>query len=200
MPCYRIDNMTPVVGAGTYIHPTAVLIGDVIVGANCYIGPGASLRGDFGRIVMHDGANLQDTCVVHGFPKYDTVIETDGHVSHGAVIHGCRIGANAMIGINAVVMDEAQIGEGCIVAALTYVKPGFVAPPGSVIAGIPAAVKRDLKADELDWKTEGTALYQRLAGRSLSTMTEVQPLVSAEKDRPRFTVEDLKPLHLSRES
>jgi len=107
MPCYEIDEIRPVVHPTAYLHPTAVLIGDVIIGAGCYIGPACSLRGDFGRLIVEDGANIQDTCVVHGFPGTDTVVEMDGHIGHGAILHGCRIGRNAMVGMNAVVMDKA---------------------------------------------------------------------------------------------
>ena len=135
MKVFSIDGITPVVHTTAFVHPSAVLIGDVIVGAGCYVGPCASLRGDYGRIILEDGANLQDTCIMHGFPNADTVVEKNGHISHGAVIHGARIGENAMIGINAVVMDEAVIGKECMIAALSYVKPGFEAPPRSVPAG-----------------------------------------------------------------
>ena len=195
MKVFSIDGITPVIDSTAYVHPSAVLIGDVIIGAGCYIGPCASLRGDYGRIVVRDGANLQDTCVMHGFPNADTVVEKNGHISHGAVIHGARIGENAMIGINAVVMDEAEIGKECMVAAMSYVKPGFRAPPRSVIAGIPAVVKRDLKDDEVTWKTEGTELYQQLAVRSQQTMQEVAPLTEVEPDRRRMTVGNFSPLH-----
>ena len=195
MKVFSIDGITPVIDSTAYVHPSAVLIGDVIVGAGCYIGPCASLRGDYGRIVVRDGANLQDTCVMHGFPNADTVVEKNGHISHGAVIHGARIGENTMIGINAVVMDEAEIGKECMVAAMSYVKPGFRAPPRSVIAGIPAVVNRGLKDDELTWKTEGTELYQQLAVRSQQTMQEVAPLTEVEPDRRRMTVGDFSPLH-----
>ncbi len=104
---YAIGGVTPVIHPSAFVHPTAVLIGDVIIGPRCYVGPLACLRGDFGRLIMEEGANLQDTCVVHGFPGSDTVIEVDGHIGHGAVIHGARIGRNALVGMNAVVMDGA---------------------------------------------------------------------------------------------
>ena len=104
---YAIDGIVPVVDPTAFVHPTAVLIGDVIVGPGCYVGPCASLRGDFGRLILERGANLQDTCVMHGFPGTDTVVEEDGNVGHGAVLHGCRIGKNALIGMNAVIMDNA---------------------------------------------------------------------------------------------
>jgi phenylacetic acid degradation protein len=90
--CYAIEDLIPVVDPTAYVHPTAVLIGDVIIGPRCYVGPAACLRGDFGRITLQDGANVQDTCVIHGFPETDTIIETDGHIGHGAVIHGAQSG------------------------------------------------------------------------------------------------------------
>ena len=120
MPCYSLEGLTPVVDPTAYVHPTAVLIGDVIIGPGCYVGPLAALRGDFGRIILEEGANLQDTCVMHGFPDSDTVVERNGHIGHGAVLHGCRIGADALVGMNAVVMDKAHIGERCIVAATAF--------------------------------------------------------------------------------
>ena len=199
MPTYSIEGVTPVVAPSAYVHPSAVLIGDVIVGPGCYVGPCASLRGDLGRIVLEEGANLQDTCVMHGFPGGDTVIACAGHVSHGAVLHGCRIGRNVMIGINAVIMDEAIIGESSIVAALSYVKPGFSAPPRSVLAGIPAIVKRELSETELAWKREATATYQRLAERCREDLTLTEPLTQVEAARPRVSAGDIRPLHRARE-
>ncbi len=139
---YEINGLVPVVHPTAFIHPTAVLIVDVIIGPGCYVGPAACLRGDFGRLILEDGANIQDTCVMHGFPNTDTVIEQDGHVGHGAVLHGCRIGRNAMVGMNAVIMDNATIGESSIVAALAFVKADAQIPPRSLVAGIPARAHR----------------------------------------------------------
>ena len=121
--------MIPVVDPTAFVHPAAILIGDVIVGPRCYVGPAASLRGDFGRLELRAGANLQDTCVMHGFPNTDTVVEEDGHIGHGAVLHGCRIGRNALVGMNAVIMDGAEIGAECIVAAMTFVRANMKVPP-----------------------------------------------------------------------
>jgi phenylacetic acid degradation protein len=194
MPCYEIDGITPVVDPTAYVHPTAILIGDVIVGAGCYIGPAASLRGDFGRLVLEAGANLQDTCVMHGFPGTDTVVETDGHIGHGAVLHGCRIKRNALVGMNAVVMDNAVVGEAAMVAACAFVKAGMEIPPRMLAAGVPAKLVRELSDRELAWKVEGTATYQQLTRRCLSTMREVLPLAAAEPGRKRFTMEGVVPL------
>ncbi|MGD8710305.1 MAG: phenylacetic acid degradation protein PaaY [Ectothiorhodospiraceae bacterium] len=195
MPCYSIDGLRPVVHPDAYVHPTAVLIGDVIVGPGVYVGPCASLRGDFGRLVLEAGSNLQDTCVMHGFPGTDTVVEEDGHIGHGAVLHGCRVARNAMVGMNAVVMDNAVIGESSIVAASAFVKADTELPARSLIVGVPAKVVRELTDDEIAWKSEGTATYQELARRSAATMVEVTPLAEMEEGRRRLDVSDLEPLY-----
>ena len=176
MPCYRIDDWIPVVHPDAFVHPSAVLIGNVVVGSRCYVGPAACLRGDFGRIVMEEGSNVQDTCVLHGFPGADTLVEADGHVGHGAVLHGCTVGRNALVGMNAVVMDNARIGADAFVSASSFVKAGFVVPDAHLLAGVPGRVVRPLTADEIEWKRTGTRAYQVLAERSLRTMVEVTPL------------------------
>ncbi|MBN9695736.1 MAG: phenylacetic acid degradation protein PaaY [Zoogloea sp.] len=191
---YAIDGIVPVVDPTAYVHPSAVLIGDVIVGPGCYVGPCASLRGDFGRLILEKGANLQDTCVMHGFPGTDTVVEEDGHIGHGAVLHGCRVGRNALVGMNAVIMDNAVIGEASIVAASAFVKAGMEIPPGMLVAGMPAKVVRPLSEEEIRWKGEGTATYQDLTRRCLATMVETTPLTEIEPDRPRIHMPDVVPL------
>jgi phenylacetic acid degradation protein len=188
MPCYEIDGLTPVVHPTAFVHPSAVLIGDVIVGPGCYVGPLASLRGDYGRIILEEGSNVQDTCVMHGFPGTDTVVEANGHVGHGAVLHGAIVKRNAMVGMNAVVMDEAVIGESAIVAACAFVKAGMVIAPRSLAAGVPAKVLRELTEEEIAWKGAGTRTYQELAVRSMKTMREATPMAAAEPDRPRIRV------------
>ncbi len=193
---YEINGVTPVVHPSAYVHPSAVLIGDVIVGPRCYIGPLAALRGDFGRLIMEEGANLQDTCVMHGFPGCDTVVEVDGHIGHGAVLHGCRIGRNALVGMNAVVMDKAVVGADSIVAAMSFVKAGMQIPPRSMAVGSPARVLRALSDDEIKWKSAGTGQYQELAIRSMQTMRQVEALSEVEQDRKRIDWDTALPLHL----
>lgn len=195
MQVYSIDGITPVVDPTAFVHPTAVLIGDVIIGPHCYIGPNACLRGDFGRLVIKAGANVQDTCVMHGFPGTDTVVEEDGHIGHGAVLHGCHIGKNALVGMNAVVMDNAKIGEASIVAACAFVKADFDCPPRSLLAGTPAKMMRELSDKEINWKSKGTQEYQNLAVRSLQTMEKVEALTEVEADRKRIEIPDVKPLY-----
>ncbi len=191
---YSIDGLTPVVHPDAYVHPSAVLTGDVHVGAGVYIGPSASLRGDFGRLVIEAGANIQDCCVVHGFPESDTVIEQDGHIGHGAIIHSARICRNAMVGMNAVVNDNAVIGDSAFVAAMAFVKAGMQVPPRTLVAGTPAKVMRELSADELAWKVDATRTYQNLAKRSLASLRETVALTEAEPGRKRLSLSEVLPL------
>ncbi|PKO71307.1 MAG: phenylacetic acid degradation protein PaaY [Betaproteobacteria bacterium HGW-Betaproteobacteria-14] len=191
---YSIEGVTPVVDPSAYVHPSACLIGDVIIGPECYIGPNACLRGDFGRIFIGKGANIQDCCIVHGFPERDTVVGENGHIGHGAVLHCCLIGRNALVGMNAVVMDKAEVGESSIVAAMAFVKAGMLVPPKTLVAGIPAKVVRALTEQEMAWKVEGTVLYQHLARRSLATMVETEALTEVEADRKRIILPEIKPL------
>jgi phenylacetic acid degradation protein len=190
MPVYEIDGIRPVIHPTAYVHPTAVLIGDVIVGPRCYVGPLASLRGDFGRLVLEEGANVQDTCVMHGFPEDDTVVETDGHIGHGAVLHGCRVGRNAMVGMNAVVMDKAVVGAESIVGAAAFVKAGMLIPPRSLVLGAPARVLRPVTDEEIAWKSYGTRQYHDLNGRSMRSLREVEALTEVEPDRKRMVFDE----------
>jgi phenylacetic acid degradation protein len=191
---YAIDGITPVVHPSAFVHPSAVLIGDVIVGARAYIGPAACLRGDFGRILVEAGANIQDTCMLHGFPGKDTVVGAEVTVGHGAVLHGCVVGRGALIGMNCVVNDNAEVGEDAIVAALAFVKAEARIPARSLAAGIPARVLRELSEQEIRWKKDNMQLYQKLAERSLTTMQEVDALTEMESNRKRIDVPGAIPL------
>jgi len=195
MPCYSIDGLIPVVAPGAFIHPQAVLIGDVLVGERCYVGPCASLRGDFGRVVMGAGSNVQDCCILHSFPAKDTLLEEDAHVGHGAVLHGCIVRRRALIGIGAIVMDDAVIEEEAFVGAASFVRAGFVVPARTLVTGVPARVVRELKPEELAWKAAGTREYQELAVRSLATLRECAPLPAPEPNRPRLGTSAAVPLH-----
>lgn len=194
MPCYEIDGLRPIIHPSAYVHPDAVLIGDVHVGPRCYVAPLASLRGDFGRIILKEASNVQDCCVMHGFPNIDTVVEIDGHIGHGAVLHGCRVGRNALVGMNAVVMDNAVIGEQAMVAACAFVKAGMEIPPRSLAAGMPAKIIRALTEQEMNWKTDGTATYHQLTERCHATLRPCDPLTEADPDRPRIDIPGVVPL------
>ncbi len=195
MPAYEFEGVRPVVDPTAYVHPTAVLIGDVIIGPRCLIGPGASLRGDLGRLIVKDGANVQDNCVLHCFPGKDVTVEENGHIGHGSVLHGCTIKRNALVGMNAVIMDDAVIGEDSFVAAMAFVKAGTEVPPRTLVGGIPATVMRELTDDEIAWKSVGTEHYQHLAWRYLATSAEVDPLTTVEPNRKRVPELVYKPKH-----
>lgn len=191
---WAIEGVVPVIHPTAFVHPTAVLIGDVIVGPGCYVGPCASLRGDFGRCVLEEGSNVQDNCTLHAFPGMDAVVEVNGHVGHGAVLHGGVVKRDALVGMNAVIMDGAVIGEGAIVAAMAFVKAGCVVPPRSLAAGLPAKVLRELSEQEIAWKREGTDTYQQLTRRSLASMVECDPLAEPEENRPKVDGGEVQPL------
>src|SRR5688500_12171968 len=191
---YAIDGITPVVHPSAFVHPSAVLIGDVIVGERAYIGPFASLRGDFGRIVVEEGANIQDTCMLHGFPGKDTVVGAEVTVGHGAVLHGCVVKRGALIGMNCVVNDNAEVGEDAMVAALAFVRAEARIPARSLAVGIPARVIREISEDELRWKRDNMRLYQQLAVRSSRSVEEVEALTEIEPGRKRIDIPGAIPL------
>jgi phenylacetic acid degradation protein len=195
VPAYEIDGVVPVVDSAAFVHPTAVLIGDVVIGSGCYVGPGASLRGDMGRIRVGPGANVQDGCVLHCFPGQETSVGASGHIGHRATLHGCRIGAGALIGIGATVMDGATVGERALVGAHSFVPADMTIRDGYLALGSPAREVRALTEVELGWQANGPVVYQELAVRSLASLREVEPLpeppavpgtlaISAERARP----------------
>lgn len=183
MPIYSFEGVIPVVAPGAYVHPTAVIIGDVLIGPGCYIGPNAVLRGDCGRVVIEGGSNVQDNCVVHSSPGAEMHVEADAHIGHSAVLHACRIGRNALVGISAVIMDQASIGESSLVGAMAFVREHMVVPPRWLAAGLPARLVRELGEEEIKWKREATGLYHRLVPRSLASLREVAPLTEVEAGR-----------------
>jgi phenylacetic acid degradation protein len=196
MPCYAYQGIVPVVDPASYVHPLASLIGDVIVGPGCFIAPGASLRGDFGRIVVEGDSSIQDNVTVHASADGDTVIGRGATIGHGAIIHGARIGANALVGMNAVVLDHADIGAENLVAALALVKSDTVTPPRSLVAGNPAKVVRTFEPQQVTWRNDGHGEYRRLAREALGDFVETAPLTAVEPDRRRLRSEAI-PVRLS---
>ncbi|CAB3786031.1 Protein YrdA [Paraburkholderia caffeinitolerans] len=174
MALFEFNGMRPRVDASAYVHPSAVVIGDVTIGANCYIGPHASLRGDFGSIVIEEGSNVQDNCTLHVGIRETCWLGVNSHIGHGAVVHGARLEPDVMIGMNAVVMDGVVIGRQTIVAACAFVKAGWEVPAAVLVAGVPGRVVRRLDEAEIAGKAEGTRLYQQLARDCLRTMREVE--------------------------
>lgn len=184
MSIYAFDGFIPVVHESAFVHPKASVTGNVIIGKDVYIGPGAAIRGDWGGIVIEDGCNVQENCTIHMFPGVTVVLEAGAHIGHGAVVHGARIGANALIGMNAVVMDNAAVGAGSVVGALCFVPTEMQIPPRSVVVGNPAKIVKEVSDEMLQWKSEGTALYQQLPAQMRASWQEVEPLRERPKDRP----------------
>ncbi len=195
MAVYSLDGLVPVVDPSAFVHPQAALIGDVIVGPGCYVGPGASLRGDFGRIVLGAGCNVQDCCVLHSFPHHETRLAIEAHIGHAAVLHGCTVGRGALIGIGAILMDDVVVEEEAFVGAASFVRAGFVVPRRTLVTGVPARVVRELKPGELAWKLTATREYQQLTVRCLTTLRECEPLTAPEPDRKSFGGASVVPLH-----
>lgn len=172
---YQFQNHIPVVDPSSFVHPLAAVTGKVLIGKNVYIGPGAAIRGDWGGIVIGDGCNVQENCTIHMFPGITVVLVEGAHIGHGAIIHGAMIGRNCLVGMNAVIMDEAEIGEESIIGALTFVKAGEKIPRRSLVAGNPCKIIREVSDEMIRWKTEGTALYQKLPSQCFESLREVEP-------------------------
>ncbi len=181
---YAFEGFRPVVHESAFVHPQASVIGNVIIGKEVYVGPGAAIRGDWGRIEVGDGANIQENCVVHMFPGVTVVLEEMAHIGHGAIIHGARIGRNALIGMNAVIMDKAEVGAESIVGALSFVRSEMQIPKRSLVVGNPAKVLRKVEDKMVDWKTLGTELYRKLPAQSHEGLVPCEPLREEEPDRP----------------
>lgn len=184
MAIYAFNGFTPVVKASSFIHPQANVTGNVIIGENVYVGPGAAIRGDWGKILIEDGCNVQENCVIHMFPGTTVHLKKGAHIGHGAIIHGGIIGENSMIGMNAVVMDDVVIGEECIVGALCFVPAKMEVPRRSLLVGNPAKIIKEVSDEMISWKTKGTALYQALPKECYETLREVEPLREIEANRP----------------
>ena len=173
---YSFNNYIPVVHETSFVHPQACVTGNVIIGKNVYVGPGAAIRGDWGKIIIEDGCNIQENCTVHMFPGVTVVLHKAAHIGHGAIIHGATIGKNCLIGMNAVIMDNVVLGDECIVGALSFIKADTHFEARSLIVGNPAKKIKDVSDGMLQWKTEGTKLYQQLPKQMFEGWKEVEPL------------------------
>jgi phenylacetic acid degradation protein len=181
---YEFDGFRPVIHESAFVHPNATVTGNVIIGRDVYIGPGAAIRGDWGGIVIEDGCNVQENCIIHMFPGVTVRLEESAHIGHGAVIHGARVGRNSLIGMNAVVMDNVVIGAECIIGALCFVPADMQIPRRKVVVGNPAKIVKDVSDEMIAWKTEGTRLYQSLPNQLRQSLKPAEPLREPEPGRP----------------
>ncbi len=180
---YEFQGYKPVIHESAFVHPQAAVTGNVIIGKNVYIGPGAAIRGDWGKIIIEDGCNVQENCTIHMFPGTTVTLKESAHIGHGAIIHGATIGRNSMIGMNAVIMDDVIVGDECIVGALTFISAETIIPNRKVVVGNPSKIIKDVSDQMIDWKTKGTALYQQLPNDCYDSLKECSPLREEEKDR-----------------
>lgn len=181
---YSFNGFRPVVHESAFIHPQAAVTGNVIIGRDVYVGPGAAIRGDWGGIVIEDGCNVQENCTIHMFPGITVYLREGAHIGHGAIVHGAHIGRNCLVGMNAVLMDDVDLGDESIVGALCFLKAGEKIPPRSLVVGNPGKIIRQVSDDMLAWKTEGTRLYQQLPGDCYESLRPCEPLRVLPKDRP----------------
>lgn len=180
---YEFQGYKPVIHQSSFIHPLAAVTGNVIIGKDVYIGPGAAIRGDWGQVIIEDGCNVQENCTIHMFPGVAVVLKESAHIGHGAIIHGAKIGKNCLVGMNAVIMDNVQLGDECIVGALSFIKADAVFESRSLIAGNPAKKIREVSDEMIKWKTDGTALYQQLPKDMFAGWKECEALRTVPADR-----------------
>ena len=181
---FEFNGFVPVVHETAFVHPQATVTGNVIIGKDVYIGPSCALRGDWGQIIIEDGCNVQENCTVHMFPGTTVRLKKGAHVGHGAIIHGANLGENCLIGMNAVIMDEVEVGDECIVGALSFVPAKMKIQNRSLVVGNPAKIVKSVSDEMIQWKTMGTALYQKLPQECHETLKEVTPLREIEPNRP----------------
>lgn len=184
MPFYQFNGIKPVVHPSAFVHPQATVTGNVTIGRDVYIGPGAALRGDWGAIVIEDGCNVQENCTLHMFPGETVLLQQGAHIGHGAIIHGATIGANCLVGMNAVIMDEVVLEAECIVGALAFVKGGQRIPRRTLLAGNPARMIGEVSDAMMAWKTAGTDLYQQLPQWCFDTLQPCEPLRHSTEQQP----------------
>ena len=182
---YEFKGFIPVIHPSAFVHPLAAVTGNVVIGKDVYIGPGAAIRGDWGAIIIEDGCNVQENCTLHMFPGKTVVLKENAHIGHGAVIHGATIGKNVLVGMNAVIMDDVEIGDECIIGALSFVKANERVPRRKLLIGNPAEIIKEVSDEMIDWKTKGTKLYQTLPGDCRQGLREVKALTSMPENRPR---------------
>jgi len=178
---YSFKGYIPVVHESSFVHPLAAVTGNVIIGKDCYIGPGAAIRGDWGQIILEDGVNVQENCTIHMFPGKSITLKESSHIGHGAIIHGANIGKNVLVGMNAVIMDDVEIGDESIIGAMTFIKAETVITRRSLVVGNPCKVIKEISDEMIAWKTKGTQLYQQLPKECHESLKVVEPLREVPK-------------------
>ncbi len=182
---YEFNGYRPVIHESSFVHPQASVTGNVIIGKHVYIGPGAAIRGDWGQIIIEDGCNVQENCTIHMFPGTTVILKEGAHIGHGAIIHGGTIGRNVLVGMNAVIMDDVEVGDNSIIGALCFVPAKMNIPERKIVVGNPAKIVKDISDEMIAWKTKGTELYQQLPADCFASLKPCEPLREVEVNRPK---------------
>jgi phenylacetic acid degradation protein len=173
---FEFNGIKPIIDESSFVHPLASVTGNVVIGKDVYIGPGAAIRGDWGKIIIKDGCNVQENCTIHMFPGVTVTLYEGAHIGHGAIIHGASVGKNCLVGMNSVIMDNVSLGDECIVGALTFIREGTIIEKRKVIVGNPHKIIKDVSDEMIKWKTEGTKIYQKLPADLKASLFECEPL------------------------
>ncbi len=170
MPFYEFEGKRPYADTEAFVHPEAVLIGDVIIETGCYIGAGAVLRGDIGCIRVGRGSNVQENCVIHTFPDKPATLHPDVHVGHGSILHGCEVCSTVLVGMGSIIADGVKINSRCLIGAASFIPIGKEIPENSLVMGTPAKVIKEITQEQLERISSGLSFYQDLARRHLTSL------------------------------
>jgi len=163
MTIWEFDGKKPIIGEGTFVFPSADVVGDVVIGKNCYIGPGARIRGDYGSIRIGDSTAIEENVVIHARPDDMTTIGSMVTLGHGAIIHNAAISDWAIIGMGAIVSDWAKVGEWAVIGEGALVKNKQEIPGSKIAVGVPAKVIADVTQEYKDQWSKYKLVYQDLA-------------------------------------
>jgi len=165
MSLYEFEGKRPVIDPSAFVHPEAKVIGGVTIAANCYIGPGAVLRGDWGNIIIGEGSNVQENCVIHAAPDITAELGPASHIGHSAIVHGAKLGEHVMVGMGAIIDEEVEIGNGCLIGAAAFVPRGTKIPAMKIVLGVPAKISGDVTKNHEEYTWWATRTYQTLPER-----------------------------------
>ncbi|MBW2637797.1 MAG: gamma carbonic anhydrase family protein [Deltaproteobacteria bacterium] len=176
MPIYEFGSKRPQISLESYVHPEAVIIGNVKIEGECFVGPGAVMRADFGSILIQDGTNIQDNVVIHadeGLPG--VIVERDVIVGHSAILHDAHVKPECVIGMGAILLNYVVCEEGVYVAAGSIVPSNTHIPAGKLAAGNPARIIKDVSPEQIRYTKEGVLLYRKLAREYRDKLRLVSP-------------------------
>ncbi|HBW37237.1 MAG TPA: gamma carbonic anhydrase family protein [Desulfosporosinus sp.] len=173
MMIYEFEGKRPRIGKGTYVAPEATIIGDVTIGEGCYIAAGARIRGDWGKITIGAGSNIQENCIIHAYPGCEAVLGPRSHIGHGAILHTPKLAEHVLVGMGAIIMDHASIGDGCLIGAAALVLENTIIPPYKLVVGSPAKIVADLSETAQKSLNEATSYYLALPARCHKGISQI---------------------------